>query len=122
MAIAPAESPLAPKADSMAKDAEMMDVIKRKGKPQNPAVVEQAKEQIRQYITQNKIDPQVLIQVGSLCSQALKDPALYQMAAQMAIQNGITTKEELGTGINYKMLGIGITIGKLTKDIVDEGM
>jgi len=122
MAIAPAVSPLESKAKPVSNDAEMMDVIKRKGKPKNPPEVEKAKEQIRQYITQNKIDPNVFIQVGNLCRQALKDPAIYQMAVDMALKNGITTKEEVGTGINYKLLGIGITIGKLTQEIVNEGM
>jgi len=103
-------------------DADVMNLVKTKGKPNQTPEVEKAKEQIRQYITQNKIDPNILIQVGQLCSQALRDPTLYQMAVDMAVKNGIMTKEEVGTGTNYKLLGIGITIGKLTQQIVQEGM
>ena len=103
-------------------DADVMNLVKTKGKPKQTPEVEKAKEQIRQYITQNKIDPNILIQVGQLCSQALRDPTMYQMAVDMAVKNGIMTKEEVGPGTNYKLLGIGITIGKLTQQIVQEGL
>jgi hypothetical protein len=101
---------------------DVLNLLKSKGKATQDPVVEKAKEQIRQYITQNKIDPNILIQVGQLCSQALRDPTMYQMAVDMAVKNGIMTKEEIGPGTNYKLLGIGITIGKLTQQIVQEGL
>ena len=103
-------------------NADVMNLIKTKGKPKHPPEVEKAKEQIKQYIVQQKINPQMLIQVGELCSRALRDPTMYQMAVDMAVKNGIMKKEELGEGTNYKLLGYGITIGKLTKELVDEGL
>jgi len=103
-------------------NADVLNLLKTKGKPKQEPVVEKAKEQIRQYIKHYKIDPQVLIQVGKLCSQALRDPTIYQMAVDMAVKNKLMTKEEVGTGTNYKLLGYGITVGKLTEQLVQEGL
>jgi len=103
-------------------NADVLNLLKTKGKATQDPVVEKAKEQIRQYITHYKIDPKVLIQVGQLCSQALRDPTIYQMAVDMAVKNKLMTKEEVGTGTNYKLLGYGITVGKLTEQIVQEGL
>jgi hypothetical protein len=101
---------------------DVMELLSNRGKPKQHPEVEKAKEQIRQYITQYKIDPNMLIQVGQLCSQGLRDPTMYQMAVDMAVKNGIMKKEEVGEGTNYKLLGIGITIGKLTEQLVQEGL
>ena len=101
---------------------DVMDLLKTKGKPKQTPDVEKAKAQIRQYIKQYQINPQTLIQVGDLCTQALRDPSMYQMAVDMAVKNGIMTKEEIGQGTNYKLLGYGITVGKLTEEIVAEGV
>jgi len=103
-------------------NADVLNLLKNKGKATQDPAVEKAKEQIRQYITHYKIDPKVLIQVGQLCSQALRDPTIYQMAVDMAVKNKLMTKEEVGTGTNYKLLGYGITVGKLTEQIVQEGL
>ena len=101
---------------------DVLNLLKNKGKATQDPVVEKAKEQIRQYITHYKIDPNQLIQVGKLCSQALRDPTIYQMAVDMAVKNKLMTKEEVGTGTNYKLLGYGITVGKLTEQLVQEGL
>jgi len=101
---------------------DVLNLLKNKGKATQDPVVEKAKEQLRQVITQNKINPQSLIQVGKLAAQALKDPSMYQMAVDMAVKNGIMTKEEIGPGTNYKLLGYAITAGKLTEQLVQEGL
>lgn len=106
--------------ESMEKD--VMDVVKRKGKPKQSPEVEKAKEQLRQYIKEYQINPQTLIQVGELCNQGLRDPVAYQMAVDMAVKNGLMTQEEIGQGTNYKLLGYGITLGKMTEELVAEGL
>jgi len=110
----------APQQESMEKD--VMDVVKRKGKPKQSPEVEKAKEQLRQYIKEYQINPQTLIQVGELCNQGLRDPVAYQMAVDMAVKNGLMTQEEIGQGTNYKLLGYGITLGKMTEELVAEGL
>ena len=101
---------------------EVMDLLKNKGKPKQPAVVEKAKEQIRQYIVQYKLDPNTLIQAGKLAQRGLRDPVAYKMAMEMAVKYKLATPQEVGQGINYKILGYAITVGKLTEQLVEEGV
>jgi hypothetical protein len=101
---------------------EVMNLLKNKGKPKQPAAVEKAKEQIRQYIIQYKLNPQTLIGAGQMAQKGLRDPVAYKMAMEMAIKYKLTTPQEVGQGINYKILGYAITIGKLTEQLVQEGI
>jgi len=101
---------------------DVMELMQGKGKPKHPPEVEKAKEQIRQYIKQYQLDTNVLIQAGKLAERGLRDPVAYQMAMDMAIKNGIAKPEDVGQGTNYKLLGMAITVGKLTEEIVQEGI
>ena len=122
MAIAEPMAPIEPKIDNQKQmDADVMDVVKRKGKPKKPPIVEQSKEKLKQVIIQNKIDPQALIRAGKLASMALKDPSIYQMAVQAAIKEGLITAADVQPGIDYKLLSYGITAGKMAEELVSEG-
>jgi hypothetical protein len=100
----------------------ILNTLKTKGKPQHPPEVERAKQHIKNLIVKKIVDANTLIQAGKLAEQGLKDPVMYQMAMQMAQQNGLVTPEQMSHGKNYKVLGIAITAGKLAEELVNEGM
>ena len=103
-------------------DADVMELVKNKGKPKNPPEVEKAKQQLLQVITTQKIDPQSLIQAGKMAQAALKNKEMYPMAIDMAIKQGFIKPQDVSkNGIDYKLLATGITAGKLTQQLVDEG-
>jgi len=111
----------APQQESMEKD--VMQAVKNKGKPEQSPEVIKAKKDLARVIKQIGIDPQKLIEAGQYAEAALKDPNMYQVALQMAVKNGILTEDQLPKepGINYKLLANGITAGKLTQELLDEG-
>ena len=101
---------------------DVMDLVANKGKPKQSLDIEKAKQQLRQYIKEYQINPQTLVQVGELCNQGLRDPVAYQRAVDMAVQNKLMPREEIGEGTNYKLLGYGITLGKMTEELIAEGL
>jgi len=111
----------APQQESMEKD--VMQAVKNKGKPEQSPEVIKAKKDLARVIKQIGIDPQKLIEAGQYAEAALKNPNMYQVALQMALKNGILTEDQMPKepGIDYKLLANGITAGKLTQELLDEG-
>lgn len=120
-------SPLQEKMENVApqQDDEMMALIQRKGQPQRPEQtpeVTKAKNDLRRVIKQVGIDPQRIILAGQYAERALREPAMYPVAIQMAIQENLISESDIEPGgINYKLLAAGITAGKLTQELLDEG-
>jgi len=103
-------------------DVEVMDLVKRKGKPEQPPEVEKAKAELLQVIKDQQIDPMKLIRAGQLAEAALSDATMYPMAVEVAIREGLITPEDVGEeGINYKLLANGITAGMMVQELMDEG-
>lgn len=123
MAIAEPTAPIEPKIDNQKQmDADVMEVVKNKGKPKQKDVVAQAKNNLRRIIKQVGIDPQRVVQSGKYAEMALKNPAMYQMAIQYAIkENLISEKDVQSGGIDYKLLANGITAGRLAQELINEG-
>ena len=120
-------SPLQEKTDFTApqQDADVMALIQRKGQlspvEQTPEV-KKAKNDLRRIIQQVGIDPQRIIIAGQYAERALRDPAMYPVAIQMAIKENLISESDIEPGgINYKLLAAGITAGKLTQELLDEG-
>ncbi len=122
-----ATKPLSPRQEKMdfqpkEIDVEVMELVKRKGKPEQPPEVERAKTELLKVINDQKIDPMKLIRAGQLAEAALSDATLYPMAVEVAIREGLITLEDVGDeGINYKLLANGITAGMMTKELMEEG-
>ena len=120
-------SPLQEKMENVApqQDDEVMSLIQRKGQPQRPEQtpeVTKAKNDLRRVIKQVGIDPQRIILAGQYAERALREPAMYPVAIQMAIQENLISESDIEPGgINYKLLAAGITAGKLTQELLDEG-
>mgnify|MGYP006276326039 CR=1 FL=1 len=98
------------------------------GKPQMPTQsvskgeIEKVKNNLRRIIQQVGIDPQRIIKAGQYAQMALKDPTMYQMAVQYSIQENLINESDIQPGgIDYKLLANGITAGKLTQELLQEG-
>jgi len=103
-------------------NADVLNLLKNKGKATQDPAVEKAKEQLLQVIKQYKLDPKQLIEGGKLASTALKNKEMYPIAVQHAIRQGLISPQDVAPeGIDYKLLANGITAGKLTQQLIDEG-
>lgn len=84
--------------------------------------IEKAKNDLRRIIKEVGIDPQRIIKAGQYAEMALKDPSMYQMAVQYAIQQNLISQDDVQPGgIDYKILASGITAAKMTQELIQEG-
>ena len=102
-------------------DQEVMGLIARGGKGKDLPAITEAKQKVNELIKNKRIDPKKIVQIGSMAMQAISDPALYPMVVQNAVQNKIIAQNEVGQGIDYKLLGGLITAGKLADQISKGG-
>lgn len=83
---------------------------------------EKAKNNLRRIIKQVGIDPQRLIEAGQMAEMALKNPKLFPMVVQKAIQADLITPQDVQPGgVDYRLLAYGITAGKMTQELLKEG-
>ncbi len=123
-----ATKPLSPSPEKMENDApqqidiEMVELIKRKEMPEQTPEVKKAKNDLRRVIKEVGIDPMRIIQAGKYAEEALTNPAMYPIAIEVAIRENLISEKDIEPGgINYKLLAAGITAGKLTQELLDEG-
>jgi len=123
-----ATKPLSPSPEKMENtapqqiDVEVMELVQRKKQPEQSAEVKKAKNDLRRIIKQVGIDPLRIIQAGQYAEEALRNPAMYPIAIEVAIRENLISEKDIEPGgINYKLLAAGITAGKLTQELLDEG-
>jgi hypothetical protein len=109
--------------EKLAQDKDVMGLVANGGKPKQSPEVEKAKNDLRRIIKQVGIDPQKVIQAGKYAEAALKDPKLYPMAIENAVKSGLLTPDQVPKepGINWQLLSQGMTAGKLTEELIQEG-
>jgi len=102
---------------------DVMELVAGGGKPKQSSDIEKAKNDLRRVIQQVGIDPQKVIQAGQFAEAAIKNPSMYPMAIQNAVQAGLLTEDQVPKepGVNWKLLAQGMTAGKLTAELVAEG-
>ena len=102
---------------------DVMQLVADGGKPKQSPDIEKAKNDLRRVIKQVGIDPPRVIQAGQFAEAAIKNPAMYPMAIQNAVQAGLLTEDQVPKepGVNWKLLAQGMTAGKLTAELVAEG-
>jgi hypothetical protein len=102
---------------------DVMELVAGGGKPKQVPEVEKAKNDLRRVIKQVGVDPQKVIQAGKYAEAALKNPEMYPMAIQNAVQAGLLTQDQVPKepGVNWQLLAQGITAGRLTAELVQEG-
>jgi len=102
---------------------DVMELVAGGGKPKQSSDIEKAKNDLRRVIQQVGIDPQKVIQADQFAEAAIKNPSMYPMAIQNAVQAGLLTEDQVPKepGVNWKLLAQGMTAGKLTAELVSEG-
>jgi hypothetical protein len=123
-----ATKPLSPSPEKMENDApqqvdtDVMDLIKRKESPEQSPEVLKAKNDLRRIIKQVGIDPMRIVMAGKYAEEALTNPSMYPVAIEVAIRENLISESDIQPGgINYNLLAAGITAGKLTQELLDEG-
>ena len=123
-----ATKPLSPSPEKMENDApqqvdtDVMDLIKRKDSPEQPPEVLKAKNDLRRIIKEVGIDPMRIVMAGKYAEEALINPSMYPIAIEVAIRENLISESDIQPGgINYNLLAAGITAGKLTQELLDEG-
>lgn len=102
---------------------DVMKLMETGGKPKADPKVEKAKNDLRRVIQQVGIDPQRIIAAGKYAEAAIRDPKMYPIAVQMAIKENLISEEDIKKdGVDYKLLASGVSAGKLTQMLVDEGL
>ena len=103
-------------------DTDVMDLIKRKESPEQSPEVLKAKNDLRRIIKEVGIDPMRIIMAGKYAEEALTNPSMYPVAIEVAIRENLISESDIQPGgINYNLLAAGITAGKLTQELLDEG-
>ena len=123
-----ATKPLSPSPEKMENDApqqvdtDVMDLIKRKDSPEQSPEVLKAKNDLRRIIKEVGIDPMRIVMAGKYAEEALTNPSMYPIAIEVAIRENLISESDIQPGgINYNLLAAGITAGKLTQELLDEG-
>ena len=123
-----ATKPLSPPPEKMENDApqqvdtDVMDLIKRKESPEQSPEVLKAKNDLRRIIKEVGIDPMRIVMAGKYAEEALTNPSMYPVAIEVAIRENLISEKDIQPGgINYNLLAAGITAGKLTQELLDEG-
>lgn len=123
-----ATKPLSPSPEKMENDApqqvdtDVMDLIKRKDSPEQSPEVLKAKNDLRRIIKEVGIDPMRIVMAGKYAEEALTNPSMYPIAIEVAIRENLISEKDIEPGgINYKLLAAGITAGKLTQELLNEG-
>lgn len=102
--------------------ADVMKMVAAKGKlPQSP-IVQKAKEQLKQIMTQYNIPADNLIKAGKMGEMALKDKSTYPMLIQMAVKEGLLNPADARPGFDYRLVASAITAGRIAKELKEEGV
>jgi hypothetical protein len=118
----PQENPISAPQQGVDNSA-VMDQVKKKHQPDQRDEVKKAKDRILKVMKQFNIPAQKLVQAGQYAQAALKDPKMYPIAIQTAINEGILTPDQAPKGgqVDYKLLANGISVGKIAQMLIDEG-
>ena len=103
-------------------NADVINLLKTQGKKEKAPDYEQAKDRLRKIILSVKIDPQRIIQAGKYAQAALDNPKMYPIAIQTAIRDQLISPQDVKqNGIDFALLGQGITAAKMAQELVQEG-
>jgi hypothetical protein len=90
-------------------------------KMENPEnVIMGLKEDLKQTLAQQQVQPQVLINLGKMAFAAIKNKTLYPIVINHAKQAKVIGND-VGQNYDYKVLSQFVTNGKLAEMIMQEG-
>jgi|APCry1669189000_1035189.scaffolds.fasta_scaffold01070_16 DNA-binding transcriptional regulator YdaS (Cro superfamily) len=105
-------------------EKDVMEAVKRKGKPSRSPQIEKAKRDLLEVIKKKNLNPQAIIHAGQLAEAAMKNPReMYQIALENAIKEGLIRPEDVQPGVvDWKVIATGVAAGNMVKEMMEEGM
>jgi hypothetical protein len=67
------------------------------------------------------VNPQTLISIGQLAERVLQDKSLYPQLLQAIIDSDLAEAEDLEADIDYELIGVFATLGKMAQEMIDSG-
>jgi len=92
---------------------------KNLGNPQEEMM--RVKEALKQALTQNNVQPQMVANLGNMAFASIKNKALYPMVIQQAQQLKLIG-QNVKQGQDYQTLSKIVVAGKLAEMIMKEGL
>ena len=77
-----------------------------------------AKQGIKEYLATVKVPPEMLVKIGQVAEQVIKDKALYPMFREQAIKSRLVEPTDLDMKIDYPALAVFATMGKITEQML----
>jgi hypothetical protein len=83
--------------------------------------VQQAKQELRESILEEGIDPNMLIEIGDMAEAVLKDLSLYPQFLQAVVQNGLAEDDDFSGEIDYQLIGFFVATREAVKQMIASG-
>ena len=97
-------------------DADVMGAMQ--GKKQPAPDVSKNLDQLRRALASAGITPEAMVRLGELAQVAIQDKAMFPVAAQAAVKEGLIKPEMIPQGIDYKMLAQIAVAGRAAQELV----
>ena len=83
--------------------------------------VAETKQLVRDAMQEEGVNPQTLISIGQLAERVLQDKSLYPQLLQAIIDSDLAEAEDLEADIDYELIGVFATLGKMAQEMIDSG-
>jgi len=87
------------------------------GKKEMPENYTSSLKQVKEMLSGIGLTPQQAVRLGYLAEIAIKDPAMYQVALNAAIQEGLVTEEARKGPMDYKVLAQLVVVGRAAQEL-----
>ena len=97
--------------------------VKKMENPQNPPpkdVPKQFKSMMIQGLQSSKINPMIFVQLEDLAKKAITQKEFYPILLKEAADNKIIREGSFGQEVNYKMISLFVTMGKIAKEYMGQ--
>lgn len=97
----------------MITEKEVMGLVGNGGKPQEDSRLQQARQQLVDYMSHYNVSAQDIKKLGQIGMMVLKDKALYPMFVEQARQMQIPGADKLGGTPDFQQVGNMIALSKM---------
>lgn len=80
----------------------------------------EARQMVRQAMQEDGVSADTLINLGKMAESVLQDKSLYPQFLQAVIDNDLI-EEDVETEIDYELIGIFATLGKVAQEMIASG-
>jgi hypothetical protein len=80
----------------------------------------EARQIVRQAMQEDGVSADTLISLGKMAERVLQDKSLYPQFLQAVIDNDFI-EEDVETEIDYELIGIFATLGKVAQEMIASG-